>query len=185
MPFALLRMAGVYDDECHSIPLANQIQRIHERRVTSRVFPGHAAHGQAFLHVDDLVDALERVVERRDTLPRDLVLLLGEPETVSYDELQHTLGRLIHGEEWTTREIPKSVAKAGAWTKEIIPGEDPFIKPWMIDFADDHYALDVSRAQSLLGWEPKRSLRKTLPTIVERLQADPASWYRTNGLSSS
>ncbi|MGH9161008.1 MAG: NAD-dependent epimerase/dehydratase family protein, partial [Vicinamibacteraceae bacterium] len=184
MPFALLRIAGVYDDECHSIPLANQIQRIDERRVTGKVFPGHAAHGQAFLHVDDLVDALARVVERRATLPDDLVLLLGEPETLSYDELQHTLGRLIHGEEWTTREIPKSVAKAGAWTKEIIPGEDPFIKPWMIDFADDHYALDVSRARALLDWEPRRSLRETLPTMVAKLKENADSWYRENGLKS-
>jgi len=37
----LLRVAGVYDDYCHSLPLSHQIQRIYERALTSHVFPGH------------------------------------------------------------------------------------------------------------------------------------------------
>jgi hypothetical protein len=44
-----------------------------------------------------------------------------------------------------TPQIPKSPAKAGAWLQDQIPGEEPFIKPWMIDLADDHYALDIHR----------------------------------------
>jgi hypothetical protein len=52
----------------------------------------------------------------------------------------------------------------------------------MIDLADDHYALDVTRARTLLGWEPKHSLRVTFPTMVAALKADPAGWYRANKL---
>ncbi|HSW86483.1 MAG TPA: NAD(P)-dependent oxidoreductase, partial [Rhabdochlamydiaceae bacterium] len=36
----ILRIAGVYDDRCHSIPLSNQIQRIYEKQLTSHLFPG-------------------------------------------------------------------------------------------------------------------------------------------------
>jgi nucleoside-diphosphate-sugar epimerase len=180
---AVLRIAGVYDDVCHSIPLAHQVQRIYERRLTSHLFPGHIRHGQAFLHLDDLVDALLLVVGRRQALPPELTLLLGEPETLSYDELQHQLGRLIHGEEWETREIPKAVAKTGAWVQDTLPlGDEPFIKPWMIDLADDHYELDITLARTLLDWVPRRSLRATLPAMVARLKADPLRWYRENHL---
>lgn len=183
IPIVLLRIAGVYDDRCHSIPLAQQIQRIYERRLTSSVFPGDTTRGQAFLHLDDLVDAFARLVDHRRQLPAELTLLLGEPETLSYDELQRAFGRLIHGEEWETRQIPKELAKAGAWFQDALPlGEEPFIKPWMIDRADDHYELDIARARTLLGWEPKRSLRKTLPTIIAALKADPPGWYRENKL---
>lgn len=183
MPVVLLRIAGVYDDQGHSIPLAHQIQRIDERRLTSRVYPGNTAHGQAFVHLADVVDAFTRLVERRAQLPPVLPLLIGEPETVSYDELQHALGHLIHGEDWETREIPKALAKTGAWIQDALPlGEEPFIKPWMIDRADDHYALDITRARSLLGWEPQRSLRETLPKMVAALRADPLGWYRANKL---
>ena len=185
IPAVLLRISGVYDDGTHSIPLAQQIQRISERDLTSRVYSGSTAHGQAFLHMDDLVDAIERVVDRRAELPAEVAVLLGEPEALSYDELQHTIARLTLGESSETLEIPGAlapVAKMGAWVLDHVPGQDGFIKPWMIDRANDHYALDITRARTLLGWEPKRSLRETLPKMVAALKADPLTWYRENDL---
>ncbi len=185
MPAVLLRIAGVYDDGCHSIPLAHQIQRIYERRFTSRVYSGSTSHGQAFLHMADLVDAIALSVARRAALPPELPLLVGEPETLSYDELQHTFARLIHGENWETLEVPTPLAplaKAGVWVMEKLPGADSFIRPWMIDRANDHYALDITRARQLLGWQPKHSLRETLPKMVAALEADALDFYRENGL---
>jgi nucleoside-diphosphate-sugar epimerase len=186
IPAVLLRISGVYDDLCHSIPLAHQIQRINERQLTSRVYSGSTSHGQAFMHMDDLVEAIELLVERRSSLPPELPLLLGEPEVLTYDELQHTFARLIHGEDWETLEVPSAlapVAKAGAWVLEKLPGADPFIKPWMIERANDHYALDITRARTLLGWQPKRSLRQTIPKMIAALKADPVNWYRENDLA--
>ena len=183
LPTVVLRIAGVYDDHCHSIPLANQIQRIYERRVTSRVFPGDLSHGSAFIHVEDVVDAIARTIDRRGELPRQAVLLLGEPETLSYGELQEELGRYIHNRAWNTKQIPKWIAKLGAWVQNAAPfGPEPFIKPWMVEFADDHYELDVSRAGSLLGWKPQRSLRQALPHLIATLEADPLGFYVDNGL---
>ena len=185
IPAALLRIAGVYEDRCHSIPLAHQIQRIYERDLTSRVYSGSTAHGQSFMHMDDLVDAIERVVDRRAALSPELAILLGEPEALSYDELQHTIARLIRGESRETIEIPGAlapVAKAGAWVLDHVPGQEAFIKPWMIDRANDHYALDITRARTVLGWEPTRSLRETLPKMIEALKADPLAWYKENKL---
>src|SRR5690606_34462134 len=51
--------------------------------------------------------------------------------------------------------------------------------------SDDHYELDISRARDHLGWEPKHSLRDTLPRIVAALKADPVAWYRANKLNSA
>jgi len=180
-----LRIAGVYDDAGHSIPLAHQIQRIYERKFTSQLYSGSTAHGQSFLHMDDLVDAIDRVVERRGSLPAEVTILLGEEETLTYDELQHTLARLIHNSDLETLEIPaplSPLAKVGAWVQGKLPGRDPFIRPWMIDRANDHYALDITRARTLLGWDPRRSLRETLPKMVAALKTDPAAWYRENEL---
>lgn len=183
IPVLLLRIAGVYDDRGHSIPLAHQIQRISERKLTGKVFPGDTGRGQSFVHLDDLVDAIEMAVERRPQLPPELALLVGEAETLSFDELQRQFGRLIHNEAWETRHISKTLAKTGAWFQDHMPfGEEPFIKPWMVDLADDHYALDISRARERLGWVPKHALRETLPKMVEALKADPAKFYKQNKL---
>ncbi len=120
-------------------------------------------------------------------LPPQTVILIGEPEPLSYDELQQAFGAHIHGDrDWDTTQIPKAVAKAGAWVQDQIPGiEEPFIKPWMIDFADDHYALDITRARQLLGWSPRHNLRDTLPRMATALKTDPERFYRMNKLEGS
>jgi nucleoside-diphosphate-sugar epimerase len=164
--------------------LAHQIQRIYERRLTSKLFPGDIAKGQSFVHLDDVVEAFRATVARRATLPEEAVVLIGEPDPLTYDELQRAFAAHLHGErDWDTTKIPKAVAKAGAWVQDQIPGiEEPFIKPWMIDLADDHYALDISRAHQLLGWSPRHSLRETLPRMVTALKRDPDGFYRLNKL---
>ena len=182
IPAVILRFAGVYDDVCHSPPLAHQIQRIYEGQLAGHLYSGETSHGQAFIHMEDVVDAIERTIERRAQLPREVAILLGEPETLSYDELQHTFQRLIRDQSWETRSVPGLIAKAGAWVQDHMPGQDPFIKPWMIDRANDHYALDITRARTLLDWAPQRSLRQTLPKMVAALKADPFGWYREHGL---
>jgi nucleoside-diphosphate-sugar epimerase len=187
IPVVLLRIAGVYTERCQSVPLANQMQRIYERRLTSKVFPGDTSRGQSFVHLDDVVEAFRATVGRRATLPRDAAILIGEPDPLSYDELQRAFAAHIHGEsDWETRPIPKAVAKAGAWIQDQIPGvEEPFIKPFMIDLADDHYALDVSRARQLLGWSPRHNLRETLRKMVTALKRDPEGFYRANKLEGT
>lgn len=184
IPIVILRIAGVYDNRCHSIPISNQIQRIYENQFEGHVFSGDVTHGASFLHMDDLVDALWLTVEKRRQLPNEVVLLLGEEETLSYNTLQTEIARLIHDKEWKTWSIPKPIAKIGAWMLDHLPFfKESFIKPWMIDIADDHYALDITRARNILGWEPKRALRKTLPLMISELKTDPVAWYEENKLN--
>ncbi|GAB1581130.1 NAD-dependent epimerase/dehydratase family protein [Phyllobacterium phragmitis] len=185
IPVVYLRPAGVYDDRANNPFLANQIARIYERDPTSRVYPGNLETGQSYLHLDDLAEAILRIVQKRKKLPAELPLLLGEPEAIGYGELQREIGRLIHGEEWQTWEVPKPLAKAGAWVQTDILDEDSFIRPWMVDIADDHYDLDITQARTLLGWKPKHALRKTLPSMIKALKADPAGWYRANKLNAA
>ena len=183
IPAVFLRLAGVYDDMGRSAFLAQQIAGIYERRVLSRLYPGDIRRGQAAVHLEDALDAFADLIEKRKDLPPELALLVGEEETLSYDDVQRSVGELVHGEAWETREIPKALAKTGSWLENEVLDEEPFIKPWMVDFADAHYELDIGRARALLGWQPKHSLRETLPKIVGALKSDPAAWYRANKLN--
>ncbi|GAA4429504.1 NAD(P)-dependent oxidoreductase [Pontibacter saemangeumensis] len=180
MKAVLLRIAGVYDDKGHSIPVSHQIQRIYEKQFTSHFYSGDTSHGNVFLHLEDLVDALEKTVERRSVLPDEVAINIGESETPSYQDLQERIGSLLHGEEWKTYEVPAPLAKIGAYGMNLLG--DAFIKPWMIDRADDHYELDISRARDLLGWEPRHRLLDTLPIIIGKLNEDPVAWYQENDL---
>jgi nucleoside-diphosphate-sugar epimerase len=167
MPVVLLRMAGAYTDRCESTPLAAEIQAIYERRPDALVLPADVTIGQSFVHLADLVDAFRRTVTRRSGLPDVTVILLGEEEPVPHDERRRSLARLIHGADWETTSPPKAGRPAG------------------LPFADDHYALDITRARTLLGWTPVHHLRATLPRMVTFLKTDPEGFYRIHQLAGS
>ncbi len=181
----ILRVAGVYDDKCHSIPISHQIQRIYENQLEAYLFSGDTSHGASFIHMDDLVDAVALAVEKRKELPPETVLLIGESKTLSYAELQNRISQLIHHRNIPTIRVPKFIARIGAWVLCHLPfGPEPFIRPWMIALADDHYELDISKAKRLLGWAPKHSLERTLPIMIADLKRDPAAWYKFNQLTA-
>ena len=174
----IVRIARVYDDGCHSIPLSQQMKRIYEKKLESHFFPGNLKHGASFLHMEDLVSAVKKIVEKRKNLPRDELFVLGEKTVLSYGELQEEMGRLLHGKKWATFAIPKMMAKIGAQLQRLIPGSDVFIQPWMIDLADDHYDVDPKKAEEILGWEPVHKLKNCLPNMVEQLLKDPKKWLK-------
>lgn len=193
VPFTILRLAGVYDDGTAVPTLSCQIARIYEREFKSYLYSGDLMAGQAFLHIDDLCDLFLRVVERRGDLPARNHMLAGESAVMGYKELQNRIGELVFGaREWPTISLPKSVAKPGAWLEEktepLVPdaidqGEKPFVRPFMIDLASDHYELDISRARGLLDWEPRHNIHEGLARLVASLKKDPAAWYRKNGIT--
>ncbi|MBM1173501.1 vitamin K epoxide reductase family protein [Microvirga arabica] len=193
IPYVILRLAGVYDEHTTVPTMAQQIASVYERNFQSHFYSGSTLVGQAMLHRVDMLDAFRRTVDRRDALPPHAEILIGEPDAVGYEALQDEFGRLLHGEDnWPTLRLPKFVAAAGVWAQDelepVIPdlvdgGEEPFIKPFMVAMADDHYALDVGRARKLLGWEPRHRLRDELPRLAAALKADPAGWYKANGVT--
>jgi len=183
VPVVSLRIAGVYSDICQSIPIAHQIQRIYEKKLESHLYSGDINVRQAFVHLSDLATAFEAVVANADKLPDYSVFNIGEEDAMSYDEIQCAVGRNLYGENWKTLEVPKPIAKAGAWVEDKMPvGEKPFIKPWMIDRADDNYELNTALAKEQLDWLPAHSLRTTLPMILEGLKLNPIKWYHLNKL---
>jgi nucleoside-diphosphate-sugar epimerase len=186
IPTIILRISGVYDDECHSIPIANQIQRIYEHQVNAHLFAGNLSHGSDFIHMEDLVNVIASCLNLRQELPEKLTLLIGEGKTLSYNYLQQRISNLLFSTNIKTIAIPKTIAKFGAWIENHAPFvHDEFIQPWMIDLADDHYDLDITRAKNTLKWVPQHALDKTLPLMINTLKNDPIAWYKKNGLHMS
>lgn len=193
IPAVFLRLAGLYDDKTAVPTLSHQIARIYERDFKAHVYSGDTHAGQAFIHIDDMLALFKRVVNRRGDLEDGEVILAGETDTMSYDTLQNRIGELIHGAQtWKTLVLPAPVAKLGSAleteSEPVVPdaldqGEKPFIRPFMIDMASDHYALDIAKARHLLDWEPRQRIADKLPVLIDSLRADPLGWYHANGIT--
>ncbi len=193
IPTVFLHLAGLYDDRTAVPTLSHQIARIYERDFKSHLFSGDTRAGQAMIHLDDMLDLFKRVVDRRKDLDKEVVILAGEPDAMSYARLQDRIGALIHGEEhWRTLVVPAPVAKLGAAletrAEPVVPdaldqGEKPFIRPFMTEMASDHYALDISKARKLLDWEPEHRIEDRLPVLIGALKKDPLGWYEANGIT--
>ena len=193
IPCVNLRLAGVYDDQSLVPTMAQQFARIYERDMQSYFYSGSTLVGQAMLHRDDMLDAFRRTIDRRRALGSETAILVGEADAIGYDALQDRLGALMHGvDDWPTLQVPKSLAAAGLWAQArlepVIPdaidkGQAPFVRPFMAEMADDHYALNTRRARDLLGWEPHHSFKDELPRLVQSLKDDPPGWYRRNGVT--
>jgi len=193
IPCVNLRLAGVYDESSLVPTMAQQFARIYERDMQSYFYSGSTLVGQAMLHRDDMLDAFRRTIDRRGALPGETAILVGEADAIGYDALQDRLGALMHGvDDWPTVQVPKPFAAAGLWAQArlepaipdfIDKGQAPFVRPFMAEMADDHYALDTRRARDLLGWEPRHSFKDELPELVRSLTDDPPGWYRRNGVT--
>jgi nucleoside-diphosphate-sugar epimerase/uncharacterized membrane protein len=178
----VMRFAGVYDEDCRAAFIAQQVARIFEKLPTAWLFAGDIDAAQPYLHLQDMVDAVVLAIERRDALPDEVTLLVGEDKGPSYREMQERLGQLIHGEQWRTIVLPKRLTQFGAWFQSEVLDQDTFIRSWMIENSEVHYELDTSRARQLLGWQPRHSLVATLPEMIRRLKTDPTEWYQKNKL---
>jgi nucleoside-diphosphate-sugar epimerase len=183
IPTVVLRIAGVYDDYCDSIPIAQQIQRIYEHQLMAHLYTGRLSHGASYVHLDDVVDAIALAVEKRASLPKETTMLIGEPKTLSYGHLQNRISKLCRGKPIRTFRLPRWLGMVGAVIFSLFtPKSKRFVRPWMIPLADDNYTLNIAKAKKVLGWSPKRSLEETLPKMIEHLREGEEEWYKRNNL---
>lgn len=182
IPLVILRLGGVYDERCHSLPLAQQIRRIYEKKFESCLFPGDKTHGRAVVHLADVASGLQHVIAWRQELKAEELFLIAESEVLSYMELQERFGHLLYGPAWPSLQRPPLVARMGALMPANRHGTIPFIKPWMIDVTNPRYPEKIRRTNENLNWWPRHRLTLTLAAMTETLRQSPTQWYKDNGL---
>ncbi len=185
VPIVIIRIAGCYDEGCNCIPISQHIVRIYEKQFASKVFPGDVNHGVPYTHFNDFCEMVQVLIQKRKELPKEEIFLCCEEDSISYYDLQQQIAQLLYGKEWPMVRIPKWFAKFGAWAQGLAPGPAPFIKPWMVDLADDNYEVSMNKSRQVIGWAPKRQLRNILPTIIQNMRADPVAWYKRHNIPLS
>lgn len=118
----------------------------------------------SWVHVEDVVDALVRIVERAEP-GRDYVLA---GDTISLRDLAREVCRLA-GIKPPRFEVPLVLARAAvaiAYPLARLAGRRLPTSPGQLASLARHWAFDDSRARHELGWTP-RPLAEGLPPAVE------------------
>ena len=182
-PRAELVLAAVYSDWCELVPLYQQIERVARQPLRSFAYPGPTDRGLTYVHVDDAADAFLRAT---DALHGDTGLhrlLIGEERPVTYRHINDAAHRAFgHGERPILR-VPNVLARLGAWLFALfasLRGRRAFLRPWMVDFAGEHFEFDLTATRDQLGWTPDGYLGDRLDRICERAAIHRDIWHQKN-----
>lgn len=181
-PLVELVLAGVYSDYCELVPLYFNIERIRKLPLERNFFPGKTDRGLTYIHREEVVLAFDQVLKKRwqAGLYR---FLIGQQTPLTYRSFHERVGRILHQKKLLLIEIPKWLAKFGAALMVFVcglMGKRRFVRPWMIDFADEHFEFDIRYSQQELGWQPHRQIQADLPRMLKKLKEEPEIYFEKN-----
>jgi nucleoside-diphosphate-sugar epimerase len=182
-PRVELVLAGVYTAWAELVPLYQHIERVRASPLERRFYPGPTDRGLTYVHEDDAAEAFARALRAcrgRSGVHR---YLIGEEHPVTYAQIQTEASRAFFEKPLKVLRVPKVLARQGARVLDglaRLEGASSFIKPWMVDFAGEHFEFDLTKTKAELGWTPRHHLADLLPTICARARKFTPEWKRRN-----
>ncbi len=187
IPSCIVRPAAIFSDWCEYEPLDVFLRTWCSSGWNARVIAGQGLSAIPYLHVEDLLSLLVRVVERSDDLGSSEILQASPDGCTSHLDLFHETTRAFFGAPRAPWFVPVPLARLGLNVRERlgrITGRVPFEKPWMADFIDRRLTVDASRTRRLIDWAPNPdfAILKRLPRLVENWRRRPAEWLKWSAL---
>jgi len=183
MPTCIVRPAAIFSDWCEYEPLNVFLRTWCSRRWNSRILGGRGMSAIPYLHVQDFLSFLVRVVEKRNELRPSEVLLASPDGCTSHRDLFTAATSSCFGAPFQPLLMPKPLAGFGVRLRERyghIRGEPPFERSWMIDYIDRRLNVDTSVTKHRIDWGPNPALGviKRLPKLIENLKTHPEEWRK-------
>lgn len=128
------------------------------------------------VHAEDVASALRLIVEQRATGPFNL----AAPDVLD----AKALAGIIGGLRLPVRKSVTRFAARVAWTAGLQP-----LHPGWLELADRAALVDTTRAEMMLGWQPRHSTRETVTELIGAVRdkvagASPPLARASTGLKS-
>ena len=184
-PTVTVRLAALFSDWCEYPPLFVLLNSWFSKLWNADIIAGRGLTAIPYLHVNDVVTFLRRVMDSGPALTPGEVVIASGDGAVSHRELFGTATLAYDGKRRTPRYVAKPVCRAGIWGLDAlgrITGQRPFERPWMADYIDREMRVDSSVTRRLLNWSPRPrlGLLRRVPFLVENLKTDPHEWIARN-----
>jgi len=184
-PCAIVRFAAIFSDWCEYSPLYILLSTWLSKQWNSKILAGKAEAAIPYLHINDLNNLLEIILEKSDILPQCPVFIASPDGCVSQKEIFSVSVRYFFGEPVNPFFIPKWFAWFGVimmdWMGRL-RGKRPFERRWMIKYIDKKMEMDASFTHKALGWKPvnRYNIKRRLLFLIENMKSNPYEWNRKN-----
>jgi len=185
VPSCIVRFAALFSDWCEYPPLYMFLGSWLSDTWTSNVLGGKGQSAIPYLHIQDVVAFLKRVLERIDDLDNREVLVASPDGSISHLRLFESATLAYYGHRKKPFLLPKFLCRPGIWARRFFghfSGHRPFENPWMCHYIDLQMNMDAGRTRERLDWRPKARLdvMRRIPFMVENYRAEPAEWHHRN-----
>lgn len=183
IPTCIVRPAAIFSDWCEYEPLSVFLRTWCSGGWNNRILGGRGLSAIPYLHVEDFLSFLVRVVEKSAELKSSEILLASPDGCTSHRELFEAATRAFFGKARRPLLMPKQLAGAGVRMRERygrLRGKMPFERSWMIDYIDRRLNVDTAVTKRRLDWGPNPALNviQRMPKLIENLRYHPDEWKR-------
>jgi nucleoside-diphosphate-sugar epimerase len=186
LPAVVLRIGGVFSDWCELPPLYSLIRLWSRREPIGRCIPGRGQTGFPYIHREELVRFVRRIIEKNDTLSRHEVLFASEDGCTCHEDLFQPIRRLC-GTNLSAAPIhvPPLLAALFLYLKLVANGivfRQTYEQPWMLAYADRPLRVDTRYTRQKLDWRlrDEYSVLKRLPVVMENFRRHSRDWDARN-----
>ncbi len=185
VPVTIVRPAAIFSDWCEYGPLYIFLKTWLSKRVDANMVIGKGNYAIPYLHINDLLNFFMRVLEKSDELG-DFQILSASPNSCSsHKNLFEIATRYFYGKSSKARFIPTWLAWIGVFFLDVaggLVGKRPFVRTWMLAYADHAMTIDASYSQRLLNWSPfpRYRVERRLLFLIENMKGNPSEWEKKN-----
>jgi nucleoside-diphosphate-sugar epimerase len=184
-PAVIVRFAALFSDWCEYPPLYMFLRTWLSRAWNNRILGGRGESAIPYLHINDAVSFLARVIQQRSDLENGEIVIASPDGAVSHEQLYIEATQYFFDNPKPPIHMPKPLILPGIQARcfagRFAP-EKPFERPWMARYVDKELTVDASRTRQRLGWFPRRRLDilYRLPFLIENFKYDRIEWTRRN-----
>jgi nucleoside-diphosphate-sugar epimerase len=184
-PSAIVRMAALFSDWCEYPPLYFFLRTWLSRAWNWRVLGGRGQSAIPYLHVRDAVAFYTRLLEIHGRLEPGEVLIASTEGCTSHYETFEAAQLASRGQRVRPILTPRPLARLGLWVIDQagqFMAVRPFERAWMGKYIDRRLTVDPVRTRRRTGWSPnpRHSILRRMPFLVENMRTDPLEWHRRN-----
>ena len=186
---SIVRFGALFSDWCEYEPLYHFLSLWLSSSWRRRFLAGGGQAAIPFLHIDDAVIFVRRLVDRHETLDAREVLIAAPNGATSHSEL-HAVATACHfGKRLKALHVPRLACHLGILVLAAtgkLSRRRPFERNWMMQCIDRRIDVDSSHTQQRLGWTPRDrlSILRRLPFLVHNRRAHYACWLQRNHVAA-